>query len=477
MVPLLLSPARACLDDRGHVVLGSLEACSDLAMPDPVHGKVGGEDERRVAGLERLLDDVVAHLAVAKDVDLEPARGTRGGAAISPGVAVATVETHMSVPAAAAPRAVASSPSSCAICWNAIGATRTGIDTGVPSTVVSVVTDETSTRTRGRSRKLENASRFQRKRPLVTGAAGDVAPRVRRERGLRHALGVVERQELLHGRGAYRPSHVRSYRSNFSERALCGELCVAGLHLPPLRVRREKGPPRTRRRVRKRRLAALLGVLLVLAALSFTFGLVSAVASEIPSLDPAAQRSDVDSVVYASNGRSVLAVLRGDESRVLVGTDDIAPIMRQAIVSVEDQRFFEHKGIDVRGVARALWQDVRHGRDRRGRLDDHAAVRQERLHPERADARAQGARGRARVAARAALEQGPDSHRVPQHHLLRARRVRHPAGRAHVLQEERGRARPRRGGAPRRDPGRPDALRPGGQPREREGPPAARPRR
>jgi penicillin-binding protein 1A len=95
--------------------------------------------------------------------------------------------------------------------------------------------------------------------------------------------------------------------------------------------------------------------------LSFTFGLVSAVASEIPSLDPAAQRSDVDSVVYASNGRSVLAVLRGDESRVLVDTDDIAPIMRQAIVSVEDQRFFEHKGIDVRGVARALWQDVQHG--------------------------------------------------------------------------------------------------------------------
>ena len=82
-------------------------------------------------------------------------------------------------------------------------------------------------------------------------------------------------------------------------------------------------------------------------------------ASEIPALDPAAQHSDVDTVVYASNGRTVLAVLRGNESRVLVGTDDIAPIMRQAIVSVEDQRFFEHNGIDVQGVARALWQDVR----------------------------------------------------------------------------------------------------------------------
>jgi penicillin-binding protein 1A len=103
----------------------------------------------------------------------------------------------------------------------------------------------------------------------------------------------------------------------------------------------------------------LLCVLLVLASLSFTFGLVRAVASEIPALDPAAQHADVDSVVYASNGRSVLAVLRGDESRVLVDTEDIAPIMRQAIVSVEDQRFFEHNGIDLKGVVRALWQDVR----------------------------------------------------------------------------------------------------------------------
>ncbi|HJR95888.1 MAG TPA: PBP1A family penicillin-binding protein [Gaiellaceae bacterium] len=102
-----------------------------------------------------------------------------------------------------------------------------------------------------------------------------------------------------------------------------------------------------------------MAVLFVAASLSFTFGLVRAVASEVPALDPAAQRSDVDTVVYAENGRSVLAVLRGDESRVLVATEDIAPIMRQAIVSVEDQRFYEHDGVDVRGIARALWQDVR----------------------------------------------------------------------------------------------------------------------
>ena len=104
----------------------------------------------------------------------------------------------------------------------------------------------------------------------------------------------------------------------------------------------------------------MLCVLLLLASLSFTFGLVRAIATEIPSLDPAAAHTDVDTVVYASNGRTVLAVLRGDESRVLVDTQDIAPIMRQAIVSIEDQRFFEHNGIDIKGIGRALVADLRH---------------------------------------------------------------------------------------------------------------------
>ena len=55
----------------------------------------------------------------------------------------------------------------------------------------------------------------------------------------------------------------------------------------------------------------------------------------------------------------MLAILRGDESRVLVASKEIAPIMKQAIVAVEDKRFYEHNGVDVRGIVRALWQDIR----------------------------------------------------------------------------------------------------------------------
>ena len=111
----------------------------------------------------------------------------------------------------------------------------------------------------------------------------------------------------------------------------------------------------------------MLTVLFLLAGVAFSLGLVRAVASEIPSLDPARQQASnqVDSVIYASDRRNpgnkrVLAVLRGDESRVLLTEiDEVAPIMRQAIVSVEDRRFYEHNGVDIRGIGRALWEDIR----------------------------------------------------------------------------------------------------------------------
>ena len=56
----------------------------------------------------------------------------------------------------------------------------------------------------------------------------------------------------------------------------------------------------------------------------------------------------------------MLAVLRGDESRVLLkDIDDVSPIMRQAIVSVEDRRFYEHNGVDRAASCARSWQDIR----------------------------------------------------------------------------------------------------------------------
>jgi penicillin-binding protein 1A len=121
-----------------------------------------------------------------------------------------------------------------------------------------------------------------------------------------------------------------------------------------------QAPGKPRRRIRKLRLLGLLLILFVLGLLSFTFGLVTSIASEIPSLDPARlQQREADGFVYDRKGHRILAVLRGSQSRVLVSSEHIAPIMKQAIVAVEDKRFYEHRGVDLHGILRAVWQDVR----------------------------------------------------------------------------------------------------------------------
>jgi len=50
-----------------------------------------------------------------------------------------------------------------------------------------------------------------------------------------------------------------------------------------------------------------------------------------------------------------------DENRIVVPLSQIAPIMRQAQVAIEDNRFYEHGGVDLQGVGRALVSNLRGG--------------------------------------------------------------------------------------------------------------------
>jgi membrane peptidoglycan carboxypeptidase len=43
-----------------------------------------------------------------------------------------------------------------------------------------------------------------------------------------------------------------------------------------------------------------------------------------------------------------------EENRIIVPLSDVAPVMQKAQVAIEDSRFYEHGGVDVRGVVRAL---------------------------------------------------------------------------------------------------------------------------
>jgi penicillin-binding protein 1A len=117
-------------------------------------------------------------------------------------------------------------------------------------------------------------------------------------------------------------------------------------------------PPRTRPRVKKLRLLAILVPLALLAIVSTLFGMMMAVASDLPDLENRKEYQDArNSVLQDVNGKT-LGVLTNNQSRVLVRYGDISPYMRNAIIAIEDRRFYENSGVDLRGIGRALVQDV-----------------------------------------------------------------------------------------------------------------------
>src|SRR4051812_4775613 len=59
-----------------------------------------------------------------------------------------------------------------------------------------------------------------------------------------------------------------------------------------------------------------------------------------------------NTVVLAADGTPITYFY--DENRQPVDSDEIAQVMKDAVVAIEDARFFEHNGLDVQGTARAL---------------------------------------------------------------------------------------------------------------------------
>ena len=141
----------------------------------------------------------------------------------------------------------------------------------------------------------------------------------------------------------------------------------SGPPTPPLTVLPGGGePPRTKPRLKKLRAALVIAGLSVLALVSWIFGIMMAVAQDLPQLENRAQYERAqNSVVFDRNGVP-LATLTNNEGRILVESDEIAPVMKEAVVAIEDQRFYEHRGVDFQGIARALYQDVLSGSAQQG---------------------------------------------------------------------------------------------------------------
>lgn len=65
-----------------------------------------------------------------------------------------------------------------------------------------------------------------------------------------------------------------------------------------------------------------------------------------------------NSAVYDVEGNRI-SEFKASENRRTVGEDELGEYLPQAVVAIEDRRFYEHYGADFTGIGRAAWEDLR----------------------------------------------------------------------------------------------------------------------
>ncbi|MFN8203457.1 MAG: transglycosylase domain-containing protein [Solirubrobacteraceae bacterium] len=125
-------------------------------------------------------------------------------------------------------------------------------------------------------------------------------------------------------------------------------------------------PTRRKPRLKKLRLLLILVPFAALAVISAVFGMMMAVASDLPDLENRAEyKHSENSVITDIRGRR-LGILTSNQGRVLVPFADINPSMTNAIIAVEDERFYTNPGVDLQAIGRAFIADVIQGKPRQG---------------------------------------------------------------------------------------------------------------
>jgi membrane peptidoglycan carboxypeptidase len=79
---------------------------------------------------------------------------------------------------------------------------------------------------------------------------------------------------------------------------------------------------------------------------------------DLPGEFTATQLSQQSTIKDARGG--ILATPQ-QENRIIVGLKDVAPIMQKAQIAIEDSRFYEHGGVDPRGILRAAASNAQGG--------------------------------------------------------------------------------------------------------------------
>ncbi|MCZ7583025.1 MAG: transglycosylase domain-containing protein [Deltaproteobacteria bacterium] len=128
----------------------------------------------------------------------------------------------------------------------------------------------------------------------------------------------------------------------------------------PEYIRRVRSP--RDRVVRFVNIALTLAAGALVAVFIVGFIIYRVISSGLPQLDTLADyHPNLVTRVLDAQGRLMGEFKYENQSRYLVAIDQIPKLMIDAFVAVEDEHFFEHKGLDYLGIVRAAWENFRAG--------------------------------------------------------------------------------------------------------------------
>ncbi|MBQ9346438.1 MAG: PBP1A family penicillin-binding protein [Oscillibacter sp.] len=110
-----------------------------------------------------------------------------------------------------------------------------------------------------------------------------------------------------------------------------------------------------------RRTGIILGILsLILAGTAaglYAWAMVSAPDLDSVSVSPRGWRT----AVLDDAGTEILTLAGAESNRVYVTLDEIPEDLQNAFIAIEDSRFYQHRGVDLRGILRAMAGNLRSG--------------------------------------------------------------------------------------------------------------------
>ena len=104
----------------------------------------------------------------------------------------------------------------------------------------------------------------------------------------------------------------------------------------------------------------LWGVGILAVLLGCFLGYTLATAPDLDRVDVSPQ--GYRTTVLDDDGETILTLMGEASNRVYVTMDQIPKDLQDAVVAIEDQRFYRHHGVDLRGVARAAYRNLTAGR-------------------------------------------------------------------------------------------------------------------